>query len=653
MTISIPSREIYAVDVPEISSFEGKFVYNFFTPDESVSETGGIPVKFLTKKADQVDATFIQYAVTRTPRYVKFNFSLPHLYQHTNTKTELKQRNKTFNSTQSSTLIADNIDKIVNEDYFASMNFIAVNFHDSEIDTKVHAFVSGTNALRMLGEQGDNNLSQYKIANKLSANTPSTIKTQFLTNAMTNQTQNGTTFFDSNGKLITNSHNEKLYAVSVNAQINGRLFHDITNRMIRDPHAIYAADMQNTHTFTKKLKNTLTQQSQLNESDYKAVVPYVDMQVQRTNHQTDHTGGEIVGYIIDKSEVTINNGLRACQPIIIENANSVVTADFKVKYNTTYVYSIRTIALFKIPAIDNETGDVAILKVLISSKPSNKVYVNTIETIAPPTPSDLNFTWNYERINPLTMENDSAGKPYPGSGVAGSLMIHWTFPPNSQRDIKKFQVFRRQSINHPFELIKMFDFDDSLVRSPDNESPDPNLIEYIKSPCNFIYDDDFMLHSLTNRTLDEHVNDDRIAGSSTYIYAVAAVDAHGYTSNYSAQFEVYFDQFKNQLQKRLISHSGAPKPYPNLYLEADSFLDTIQVSGAASKKMRLVFNPEFYYLSDTQNNVTQVLSTNQTGGNYQLQFLNLDNQKSGIVTVSIDDQLNGNKNNLSNAEIRL
>jgi hypothetical protein len=354
----------------------------------------------------------------------------------------------------------------------------------------------------------------------------------------------------------------------------------------------------------------------------------------------DHTGPVIVGYIVDKVEILPDGRSVAHDPLIIENPNAGMTVDYRVKYNSVYAYNVRTIALFTVPAYNENTNTLAMLKVLVSSSPQSRVYVKTIETAAPPPPSDVNFTWNYERINPTTALYDQfTGKSIDETGKPGSLLVHWTFPTNSQRDIKKFQVFRRKKINEPFELIKMYDFDDSILRMPDPENPDPQLVEYITSPCTFFYDDEF----------DKEINSTQ---EKSFIYAIAAIDAHGMTSNYSAQYQLWFNPFKNALEKILISHAGAPKPYPNLYLEKDLFVDTINVSGDASKRFTLYFNPEFYHLYDDSGRIKPVLATKQSGGKYVLQFINKDNQKSASVTITINDQLRLANKTLSFPSVR-
>jgi hypothetical protein len=54
--------------------------------------------------------------------------------------------------------------------------------------------------------------------------------------------------------------------------------------------------------------------------------------------------------------------------------------------------------------------------------------------------------------------------------------------------------------------------------------------------------------------------------------------------------------------------------------------------------MKVYFNPQYYYLTDDANRLTKVLQTNQTGGGYKLQFINVDNLKSAVVDINIDDR---------------
>lgn len=633
MSVSKPSAMVYAVDVPEPKNLVATFQYNYFTPDESISDNGAIPAKFLKRPGAEIDSSFIQYATTRTPRLVKLDFTPVSLNGDL--------RGKRVNVRQGSTLISDNLDRIVTEDRFAAGDFAGITFHDSQIDDKMFSFVSASYAIRGTFDDTDQDVNPYTAASTLSNVTTKGVSKDFIVSAMTQPTKvSNVRFHKANGERIFERYFKSLKNVSANAQISSRHFYDIVNRSLKDPNSQFGQDLQSIRDKARATSVAAAKRpSSVNENSFKTFVPFVSATVKPTNGPLNEPP-EVVGYIIDRVEIFENGSTRLLDPIIIESPIVTSTADFRIKYNGKYAYSVRTIVQFTLTAIESESGEIASLKVLVSSKPSNVSFVQTIETVAPPPPVDLNFTWDYERVNPTTAQFDVySGQPLPGTGIPGSLMVHWTFPPNPQRDIKRFQVFRRKTINEPFELIKIYDFDDSAIRYNSGETPTPSLIEYGTSPTTFMFDDDFYVGTAVGHD-NLSQGDNEHAWSSTFIYAIVAVDAHGYSSNYSAQFEVWFDPFKNRLQKKLVSHSGAPKPYPNLYLERDAFVDTMRVSGEFSKRARLYFHPQYYALQDVDGNLTKSIATTNDGACYKLQMINVDNQKSAVMTVNIDDRLN-------------
>lgn len=626
MSISQPSREIYVVDVPEIKNFESIYHYNFYVPDESLNETGGVPSNFLSRPGGEVDLSFIQFSVTRVPRFVEFRWTKPHMADVGNQISERASRDNSFRTTgdQDGSLILRNIDKIVNEDDFSSNHFASVHFHDGEIENKIHELVSGTLVQRMLEEERPSNISHYKAAHRLIPVLPNHINPHYIFKAMTSPAQAyGATFYLPGGSdpsrktpavatrigtatRVMDSFFHRLHKVTTNVQMNTKFMHDMVNRTIKDPMSTNSNALMSMHEYSKQVKQAANQRfsTALSEQDFKTFVPFVSVRRQGDTAHHEKYGSKIVGYIIDKIEVLADQTVRSHPPIIVDNAHINTTADYQVKFNAYYGYSIRTIALITMPAIDDDSGDVATVKVLVSSKPSNKVHVSTMNQDAPPPPANLNFVWDYQ--------NDK-------------LMVNWNFPTNSHRDIKKFQVFRRDSIDHSFELQKVYDFNDNQSPFPEAEEADEDLIEKIRNPVTFWLDDEF----------DWNVHTSREKGR---IYAAACIDAHELTSNYSAQFRVWFDRFKNQLQKELVSHAGAPKPYPNLYLEGSLFENTIRTQGNHSRRMKVYFNPEYYYLTDDRNRYVKVLQTKQTGGSYRLQFINVDNLKAANLDITIDDR---------------
>jgi hypothetical protein len=122
---------------------------------------------------------------------------------------------------------------------------------------------------------------------------------------------------------------------------------------------------------------------------------------------------------------------------------------------------------------------------------------------------------------------------------------------------------------------------------------------------------------------------------SNCIYAVAATDAHGLTSNYSIQLQASFDRFENKLVKKLVSLSGAPKQYPNAYLNADTFVDTIKDSGHT--RIRVVFNPDYLTLVNGKYADLGLLKTNRANGKYRLQLINVDLQAQQSVDIALQD----------------
>jgi len=644
MSTSQPSKEIYVVDVPEIKQLTAEYHYNFFVPDESINDSGGVPSNVLARPGAEVDAHFIQYSITRVPRFVEFKWSKPKLADIGNQLSEQARRENSFRTTgeQNGSLIFENIDKIVNEDDFSSNHYASVHFHDGEIDNKIHELVSGSMVQQTMAEDHDHGASFYQAAQRLIPLLPKHIDPHFITRGFASTGRGyGGRFYktasnfsgrgikgghfkvqDSPGgdmKVLSN-HFENLKRVSTNTQINTKFMHDLVDRTIKDPAAPQAHDMVNMHQYSKQAKQAANQRFNpaLSENDFKSFVSFIKVKKHGTSPHVEKYGAEIVGYIIDKFEVLPNGTTKAHAPIIVDSPHVCVTADFQVKFNATYCYTIRTIAMLTMPAIEEDSGEVATIKVLVSSKPSNKVYVSTLKLDAPPPPADINFVWNYE---------------------TNKLLVTWAFPVTSERTVKQFQVFRREHIDHSFELQKVYNFDDSAVPFQPTELPDGTLVERLTTPATFWTDDDF----------DWEINTSEEKG---LIYTVCAIDAHQLTSNYGAQYKVWFDRFENRLKKTLVSHSGAPKPYPNLYLEAHLFQNTINVAGNHSKRLKLYFNPEYYYLTDDKNRFVKVLQTKQTGGGYRLQFINIDNLKSADIDITIDDRTTATSRKMAYPTVR-
>ena len=71
-----------------------------------------------------------------------------------------------------------------------------------------------------------------------------------------------------------------------------------------------------------------------------------------------------------------------------------------------------------------------------------------------PTPAIVKAEETTPSLPPSTLIGNFIYKR--GNGIR----LDWARPSSPTRDIKKYQVFRRRSINEPFELIAQYDFSD-------------------------------------------------------------------------------------------------------------------------------------------------------------------------------------------------
>ena len=150
---------------------------------------------------------------------------------------------------------------------------------------------------------------------------------------------------------------------------------------------------------------------------------------QKVNEGEFSSGAKVIGYIIDKQEIHMDGTIEEKESVILTRSQIGAAIDTSVKYGSIYSYSIRAIALIQLLGISHETGELFAISTLISSRPSKSQKVACIERVPPPPPADIKYVWDYE---------------------VNRLNIIWSFPTNPQRDIKRFQVFRRATINDPF-----------------------------------------------------------------------------------------------------------------------------------------------------------------------------------------------------------
>lgn len=604
---SLPSQPITIADVPEVKNFAATFVYKHFLPDESINDNN--------VNVDLIDTDVINKFEKFAPRFVSFQFKPVHLSSRVPSKNEFMDANA-ISADLLSTDIAANRDAIRLEHEFNNVDFAGLRFQDTGLDQKMFLMASGSVARRVKNanlkiessfratEAYINNILSRGNVNlldvaKLIAAGRGGAEARLIVQSLNQLEKLNARFIDAKTqKLKTDEKFKRVKDVGLDVQINAKFASTMLNSVVTDVLGLYADEI------APELQRAVHMQeaaiakadpSTIDANDYELFADPVSTRA--IDIMTFDTRRRIVGYIIDKLEVSENGNTIEHDSIILQSPNMSHAVDPNIAYGRRYVYTIRTIAEVEFVALSNDADELVAITVLISSKPTQRQVVDTVEHIAPPPPADFRVDW--DRVN-------------------RAARLTWAFPINRQRDIKKFQVFRRGSLNEPFELIKEYDFDDSIIRYPTGETPEPTLVEHLTYPKSYFIDFDF------------------IRGSK-YIYALCSIDAHGMTSNYSMQFMASYDMSRNDMHVELISSSGAPKPYPNMYVrQEDVFVDVIRDSGHT--KMQCYFDPEYADVLDSQNRSLQFLSTDKTNGLYRLQLMNVDLQQGDNLDIILVDR---------------
>ena len=588
MSTSFPSTPITIADVPEVSKFpQPQFVYNYYVENETVDETGEPPAGTLRRSTSYMNdgSNLVQYA-RRMPRHVKIAFS-PVVISSVSVE---KRKNSSY--------IRSNESKIVHEEHFSNNKYTGVNFEPVDVETKLFALVSGTAA--SIGSSSpslERTVSaKSSLAEKVGSATSEEVPPGFLSKVMASRVIQDHTI---------RAHDPVPPDLSLRVQFDNRFVKSAVQTSMFDPFSIYNEDVRSLWTSLQEVQRKAISSAKstvIHSKEFDPEVQWISVEKQTDTTTPGPLQTKIVGYIVDKWEISSDGTFKSVKPsIILENPLACEYLDFSVKYGCEYCYAVRAIAEIRVSMLVESTdGSSApsIVTLLVSSRPTPKQYVQTIEKVAPPPPTDVDFVWNFQdRL----------------------LSVVWSFPVNTQRDIKKFQVFRRRDVSSPFELLQLIDFSDPrAAKFPDPESDmlPASVVKRVTSPVTMFVDEEF--------TRD-----------SEFIYAIAAVDAHGLASPYSQQFKVSFDKFRNKLIREQISPSGAPKPYPNYHLLVDTFADVIH--STKKQTVSVYFTPDAVSIIDRANAKRQMLETDITGGKYYLQVTNTDLQKQRVCEISVAD----------------
>jgi hypothetical protein len=592
------------IDVPDIQKISAKFIYNFFQQDERTNDSGdkkAIGSFLLDNSTDTfspANKTQRQATLnTSVPRYVEVSFEPSQKIAYGNLKSSEMQ--------STAPLVTENdfggdFENLLSEDNITNDSFVSLRESDSEAKSRISEKMSKLS--ESLGLEFDNSNQSQSLSDILNFN-KSAIQ-EMLSPYSDPKVLKVNTIPDSSAEtMFTQASKMRIYS-----QVNKR----VSDEMQVSGNSASGLGVFHVKSAISELskKFRASASSQLNEADiYPAFSPYKITRIDDETTPIGIIGAASVGYIIYKTQLSPSGRVAKETKKLVIGIENTKFLDSEVIYGSRYGYAVSIV--YRVDAVVNAkeaTGKDSKhrIQVLIESRPSQVQFVKTEEYEPPKPPDGVFYRFNF-------------------SAEAG-LIITWQTPAGRSRDVKYFQVFKRSSIMEAFKCIAEIDFDDSLVKTLRPESVRNDLVIKSKGSLTYFEDKSF----------------NRDSGQS--IYAVCAIDAHGFTSGYSTQTLVGFNKFKNSITLKNISRPGAPKQYPNFFVDpdlddniaVDSFSqDAIFDSGR--KKMYVYFTPDAKTLTTNDGATAANCITTTDTGLYKMHVINLDLQKSTTVEMSISN----------------
>ena len=602
---SLPSIPVTSVDIPEVHSVECKWTYNFYVEDERTNDTGDMGTIDLSDPSDEARQKIL---ASKMPRYVEITLN-------PTTFTSEDSYLETFASTFS---ISDNLEGLNFEKRISSNYFSTVKLKDDQSDRSFYyALDSSENFFGISSNtptEAADALTELGVTGE-AAFGPSG---QIVREVLSNMQAKGVTYSptDVREAVASEALNGVRY-IDYNVAINNLVIKNVIMGSGEDKTNIYQDELFSVYDQASIVQNAsiaAINPGEISSDEWEPTMRAIDT-VAIDNGAPLYTPLEQstfpVGYYLEKYEIIQtapgNNidsfEIKPMEPVIINGYSHKTFQDTKIRYGGVYVYFVRTVVLSRFECIqkdysgESEDQLVRVICPIVSGGVHRKV--DCIESIPPNPPQNISFKWDYD--------NDC-------------LMVFWENSHNPQRDTTRYQIFRRRSIEVPFTIVAELNFDKSTSLQPPVEEVPLEKVIKVSGPRKYYRDLTF-------------------GKDSEYIYAVSCQDAHGMTANYSAQFLVSFSRTENKVKTSLISRSGAPKPYPNIYLNRDLFVDTMKDSGHS--RMRVFFDPEYYDVlavkDGTDTDTVESTSQNLIASDYKLQIINVDDQMSKVVNISILD----------------
>jgi len=636
---SLPSKGVNQSDIPIPNNVDSEFQYNYFVNDETtnrdVSLSGDSVEAFTTLSSDASESVRRQALVDwDLPRFVKITWD-PMELESVLDDGQVQNEIVTDTSAEGSVVIGENLSNILYEEVLTSNQYSGINLQDAEgltkitdaakvaIDTSEVPFTfASTSDSSLMTDSNLDIVNSYLDAVGSSTGLDSSAK-ELLRNALASYQSTGDLSFNNQSEertsIISDSFSNTSTTFDMGMSVSNVLALRCGNAWSKDGGSSFFEEIISVKDILSGISSAAISQESagaISDSDYDISGNPVNYRI--SQNLADNTSGDqyrsrVVGYLIEKNEVDEDGNVTILGPIAIENPLAGDAIDPNVMYGRGYRYTVRTVAYVEFSAINVYPGNesrnqTVVVGMLIASRPSKTTTAVCIERIPPPPPADLSFIYDGEK---------------------GGLVISWSLPVNKQRDIKEFRIFRRSNLSSSYELLKNYYFNDSTTLTKTDEIPDPDAL--VESDSSKLSTSLFQVTSGPSFLFVDKDFDFR----SSFIYSICSVDARGMCSNYSQQFRVTYDTFKSRIDFEYLSRSGAPLPYPNLYINNDLFVDTIKVS--SFDKLSVYFDPEYLTVKDSDDNDLNVISTSDDNPAYKLSIINLDSQKSKVIDIYVRD----------------
>ena len=554
--MSIKSQPYFVLDIPTISDINGKFVYHYFTPGETL---------FTPENDSTLDAR--TEASFGTPRKIVLEVE--------NSLRELSKEKIPEAVDVQDILKTANLTKAEAEAQLQNRNASRMTFNIDE------SFIENVYQHPDFDSANDHFGMAVQLLNNVDADSQA-----LLNRVLENTKMPGPIEFNPSTNLPIVDFDEQRAAIKTSAVIMDFAVGDLVQSIVNDRFSTFSDDFVEFESRANKRQSESRKNHKygiFNIGDYAMSVQVLDEQY------VDEETIVPIGLVFYKTRVEGDERIVE-DPIVLINREKKTIEDTSVIYGATYEYSVHTLVLCS--SKDSSKRN-KYHNFLLLSKDGKKVVIECEERKPPPPPDDLNFRF-----------------------LDSSVVLNWVLPIEVDEklipvnDIKYVQIFKRHSLQEPFTLVRMYDFNDSLQVVPLEEYIPPERIK------------------ITHQA-DTSLEVDLPDRGEYHIYGVACVDAHGNSSFLGPQFAIFLDAL-NQPKIEHVAYPGSPKQYPNMTVLNTAFEDSVRVSGYS--KLTFYHNPNFTVLLNGKNR-QNLVSAQETVASYALQLIDVETQVDEVIEI--------------------